>query len=113
MMCLERIPISVQCWARIPHNRIHTEHEGKQAYVLPSLSSWRAASRAEAVADEWIKSSLRRRSRIRPYAETKSDCYPAVCSRSLSAERDSLGIGMLTITDVPERFDSIFISPWN
>jgi hypothetical protein len=39
--------------------------------------------------------------------------YTAVCSGSLSAERASLGIGMLTITEVPEPFDSIFISPWN
>ncbi len=39
--------------------------------------------------------------------------YTAACSGSLSAERSSLGIGMLTITEVPEPFDSIFISPWN
>ena len=40
------------------------------------------------------------------------DRYRAACSGSLSAEGVSLGIGMLTITEVPEPFDSIFISPW-
>ena len=34
-------------------------------------------------------------------------------SSSLSAVRASLGIGMVTITEVPEPFDSIFICPWN
>ena len=42
-----------------------------------------------------------------------SDSYTAIGSGLLSAERASLGIGMLTITEVPEAFDSIFISPWN
>jgi hypothetical protein len=42
-----------------------------------------------------------------------SDSYTAARSGSLSAERASLGNGMLTITEVPEPFDSIFISPWN
>ncbi len=41
------------------------------------------------------------------------DRYTAACSGSLSADRASLGIGMLTITEVPEPLDSIFISPWN
>jgi hypothetical protein len=39
------------------------------------------------------------------------DGYTAACSGSLSAERASLGIGMFTITEVPESFDAIFISP--
>ena len=41
-----------------------------------------------------------------------SNRYTATCCGSLSAEW-ALGIGMLTITEVPEAFDSIFISPWN
>src|ERR1700683_930771 len=45
--------------------------------------------------------------------DNMSDIYTIVCCWSLSAERASLDIGMLTITRVPEPFDSIFISPWN
>jgi hypothetical protein len=37
--------------------------------------------------------------------------YTAACSGSLSAEWASRGIGMITITEVPEPLDSIFISP--
>jgi len=44
---------------------------------------------------------------------TRSDNYTAACSGSLSGERAWLGSGMLTITEVPEAFDSIFTSPWN
>ena len=38
-----------------------------------------------------------------------SDSYTVACSGSLSAERTSLGTGMLTITEVPKPLDSIFI----
>jgi hypothetical protein len=46
-------------------------------------------------------------------SSSRLDSYTAARSRSLSVERVSAGIGMLTITEVPGPFDSIFISPWN
>lgn len=46
-----------------------------------------------------------------PLENNIGDRYTAAGNGSPSAERASLGIGMLTITEVPAPFDSIFISP--